>query len=154
MKRFLLAPTALCVALLVPSSASAFNDGSYSGKTSQNQSMRFKVVSKIKHVGRRIVHTRYIRVANPWTTFAVTCPDGKVFRIETHSSPAVDLAINSAGKFSWTLPRGGFPLTFSGRLSGGRHNSVASGKVNDTLNGETHGHSCTTGQLNWSARHT
>src|SRR5436305_1677240 len=116
MKRILLAPTALCVALLVPAAASAYSAGTYRGKT-----------TKTKHVGRRIVHTRYIRVANPWTTFAVSCPDGRVFRIETYSSPSVDIAINSAGKFSWSLSRGGFPLTFSSRLSGGRHSSVASG---------------------------
>lgn len=152
MKRLLPVATVL-VALLLPGSAFALSTGYYTGSNSQGLPLKFQVIKKSKKVGKKRVYTYYAKLSGPFTTTRITCPDGYKVDFKLSTSPPLQAKISAKGKFSFNLPRGGYPLKFSGTVVQGRRSSSASGKLSNVLNGETHGATCTSGDLTWTTHH-
>jgi hypothetical protein len=152
MKRLLICATlcgAMSVVLIVPASAPAYRTGTYRGTTTQGLPMQLTVKAVFIRVGGRLV--RRGAVDSFRVSITDTCPDGFRDPHPNYGSRS-DRLISLTGTFAYTIGSSTQPLRFSGRLTGSRSASRASGRTSDVTANSSHGGLCRSGLLFWSAR--
>jgi hypothetical protein len=141
---------AVSLALLVPASAPAYDNGTYRGTTAQGLPFSLKVKGKRVRVGprghRRTVRRRYVDTVS--VQIKGTCPDGYV---DTYDYGTRFDARVVAGRFAYVLGRGAERLRIRGRLSGRGRNSRATGTARDVTANRGHGGLCRSGRVRWTA---
>jgi hypothetical protein len=159
MKRLLLAAsTGLALlaagtgpALLAPPSALAYSNGVYTGTTAQGLPVSFKVKTVRHRVGprghRRVVNRRYVDRFS--LSITATCPDG--FGDRNTYPNRTDRRISSSGNFLYRLGPNSTPLKFRAHLTGNAGSSGATGTANDVTANRSHGGTCRSGTITWSA---
>jgi hypothetical protein len=161
-----------CLATLVsllalPSAASAFSDGGYSGKHTGTSfggrkglgTLNFRVDAKRVTIKGRRVTRHYLSLSGSFTNLDVKCPDGSARGLALNfvrngRAYAVKTLVGVDGKFSlagtYKLYSGTGTLTFSGRLTGSGASARGSGKLSAST--KVNGGTCTSANVGWSAK--